>query len=83
MEALKVGNVLNRNILEPLSWVMRSRHRIIERMRASVVVIIGTKKLGKPKCNLNWRSPSEEGARVEIGLDRGRVERHALAGNLP
>jgi len=46
---VKAGKVLNRNILDPPSPAIRSSNRIIECMRTAVVVMIGTKKVGKPK----------------------------------
>ena len=49
-EDVKLGNVLNRNIFDPRPPERRSSSSIIERMRASLVVMKGTKKLGKPKC---------------------------------
>ena len=44
------GNVLNRNIFDPWPSVILSSKRIIECMREFELVTIGTKKLGKPKC---------------------------------
>jgi hypothetical protein len=46
---VKLGNVLNRNIFDPQPRVRRSRSSIMERMRALLVVMSGTKKFGKPK----------------------------------
>ena len=47
---VKAGKVLNRNILDPRPSVIFSSNRIIESMRVFALVMIGTKKLGKPKC---------------------------------
>jgi len=46
---VNAGKVLKRNILEPLPSVRRSKSFIIESRREAVVVMKGTKKLGKPK----------------------------------
>ena len=46
---VKAGKVLNRNILDPQPSVIFSSNRIIDCMRVFALVMIGTKKLGKPK----------------------------------
>ena len=47
---VNAGNVLNKNIFDPWPSVIFSSSRIIECIRAIELVMIGTKKLGKPKC---------------------------------
>lgn len=49
IERVNAGNVLNRNIFDPRPPVILSSNRIIECMRAVALVMMGTKKLGKPK----------------------------------
>ena len=47
---VKARKVLNKNIFDPRPFVTFSNNRIIDCMRVSVAAMIGTKKLGKPKC---------------------------------
>lgn len=49
---VSVGNVLNRNIFDPWPSVSFSSIRIIDCILAVVVVMKGTKQLGKPKWDL-------------------------------
>ena len=46
---VNAGNVLNKNIFDPPPLIFSSK-RIIELMRAFVLVMTGTKKFGNPKC---------------------------------
>ena len=46
---VNAGKVLNRNIFDPRPSVIFSSNRIIDCMRVFALVMIGTKKLGKPK----------------------------------
>lgn len=45
--AVNLGNVLNSKILYPPPAVRRSSNSIIDCMRAALVVMTGTKKIGK------------------------------------
>jgi hypothetical protein len=47
---VNAGKVLKRNIFDPRPSVIFSSKRIIDRMRTPELVMNGTKKLGKPKC---------------------------------
>ncbi len=47
---VNAGKVLNRNIFEPRPSVIFYSNCIIDCMRIFALVMIGTKKLGKPKC---------------------------------
>ena len=47
---VNTGKVLNKNIFEPRPSVIFSNNRIIDCMRVFALVMIGTKKFGKPKC---------------------------------
>src|SRR5258708_33864858 len=48
-QVAKAGTVLNRKIRAPSPPVIRSKTFIIDASRASLVVMIGTNRFGKPK----------------------------------